>query len=83
MVLAELLFNENILIQIPKYRKLFLRFLGNNQKAQKNFMGAFELTVGMAFPDELIPKAAHILKTFYDTDLVEEEVLLEWGAKVS
>lgn len=83
MVLAELLFNENILSQIPKHRKLFLRFLGNNQKAQKNFMGAFELTVGMSYPDTLIPKAAHILKTFYDLDLVEEEVLIDWGAKVS
>jgi len=83
MVLAELLFNENILTQIPKHRKLFLRFLHNNQKAQKNFMGAFEITVGQAFPDALIPKSAHILKIFYDQDLVDEEVLLEWGAKVS
>jgi len=83
MVLAELLFNENILTQIPKHRKLFLRFLGNNQKAQKNFMGAFEITVGQAYPDALIPKSAHILKSFYDQDYVEEEVLLEWGAKVS
>lgn len=83
MVLAELLFNENILTQIPKHRILFLRFLGNNQKAQKNFMGAFEITVGQAFPDALIPKSAHILKLFYDQDYVEEEVLLEWGAKVS
>jgi len=83
MVLAELLFNENILTQIPKHRKLFLRFLANNQKAQKNFMGAFEITTGSAFPDQLIPKTAHILKCFYDQDLVEEEVLLEWGSKVS
>jgi len=83
MVLAELLFNENILTQIPKHRILFLRFLANNQKAQKNFMGAAEITIGSAYPDQLIPKTAHILKTFYDQDLVEEEVLLEWGAKVS
>lgn len=83
MVLAELLFNEDILNQIPKHRKLFLRFLNDNQKAQKNFLGAFELTVGMAYPNTLIPKAAHILKTFYDLDLVEEEILIEWGAKVS
>jgi translation initiation factor 5 len=83
MVLAELLFNEDILNQITKHRKLFLRFLGNNQKAQKNFLGAFELTVGMSYPSTLIPKAAHILKMFYDADLVEEEILLEWGSKIS
>ena len=34
MVLAELLFNENILVQIPKHRVLFLRFLANNQKVR-------------------------------------------------
>jgi len=83
MVLAELLFNDNILTQIPKHRKLFLRFLVNNQKAQKNFMGAFEITTGSQYPTQLIPKTAHILKAFYDQDLVEEEVLLDWGAKVS
>jgi len=83
MVLAELLFKEDILVQIPKHRKLFLRFLANNQKAQKNFMGAFEMTVGEGYPDALLPKTAHILKAFYDQDLVEEEVLIEWGSKVS
>jgi len=85
MVLAELLFNENILEQdlIKTHRTLFLRFLGNNQKAQKNFMGAFEITVGQAFPDALLKNTARILKQFYDLDYVEEEVLLEWGAKVS
>jgi len=81
--LAELLLNENILTQLPKYRVLFLRFLASNHKAQKNFMGAFELIVGQSFPNELMPKAATILKAFYDQDLVEEEIILEWGAKVS
>lgn len=81
MVLVEILFNENILSQIKQHRVLFLRFLASNQKAQKHFMGAFELLVGQ-FPQQLIPKAAHILKAFYDEDLVEEEVLIEWGAKV-
>jgi len=83
LVLAELLLNEKILTQLTTYRKLFLRFLANNQKAQKNFMGAFELIVGQSFPSVLLPKTAHILKAFYDNDLVEEEVILEWSKKVS
>lgn len=82
-VLVELLLNENVVTQIKQYRILFLRFLANNQKAQKHFMGAFELLVGQQYPEQLIPKAAHILKAFYDNDLVEEEVLVEWGAKVT
>lgn len=83
LVLAELLFNENILTQIQKYRVLFLRFLANNQKAQKHFMGAFELLIGQQYPKLLMPKVAHILKSLYDEDYVEEEVMIEWGNKVS
>lgn len=30
-----------------------------------------------------MPKAAHILKAFYDQDLLEEEVILQWNDKVS
>ena len=82
LVLAELILNEKILNQLSQYRILFLRFLANNQKAQKNFMGAFEMIVGQSFPEELMPKTAHILKAFYDNDLVEEEVILEWAKKV-
>lgn len=82
LALAELLFNKDILAQIQKYRILFLRFLANNQKAQKSFMGAFELVVS-SYMTELLPKVAHILKMFYDCDYVEEEVILEWDSKVS
>lgn len=83
LVLAELLFNENFLTQIAKYRVLFLRFLVNNQKAQKHFMGAFELLVGEQYPKVLMPKTPHILKLLYDQDFVDEEVMIEWGSKVS
>ncbi|XP_066920547.1 eukaryotic translation initiation factor 5-like [Clytia hemisphaerica] len=83
LALAELLFNKDILTQIPKYRVLFLRFLVNNQKAQKHFMGAFEILVGDAHKEDLLPKTTRILNVLYDQDYIEEEVLLEWGAKVS
>ena len=29
-----------------------------------------------------MPKVPHILKTLYDLDILDEEVLIEWGAKV-
>ena len=40
------------------------------------------MLIGQSFPGELMPKAAHILKAFYDSDLVEEEVILQWNEKV-
>lgn len=56
--------------------------MNGNRKAQKYLLGAFELLVGQSFPSELMPKAPHILKAFYDSDLLEEEVILQWGEKV-
>jgi len=82
LALAELLLTDNIVAQVPKYRILFLRFLANNQKSQKSFMGAFELIVS-SYEKVLLPKVAHILKAFYDNDYVEEEIILEWDNKVS
>lgn len=81
--LSELLFDKNMVSQIPKFRALFLRFVHGNHKAQRYLLGAFELLVGRSFPAELMPKAAHILKAFYDHDLLEEEVILQWSEKVS
>lgn len=61
----------------------FVKFVHGNHKAQKYLLGAFELLVGQSFPGELMPKAAHILKAFYDADLLEEEVILQWSEKVN
>lgn len=62
---------------------LFQQLLHENQKGQKSLMGAFELLVGKSYPDQLMPKVPHILKSLYDNDYVEEEVFLQWGSKVS
>ncbi|XP_002162828.1 eukaryotic translation initiation factor 5 [Hydra vulgaris] len=83
LALAELLFNDKIINQIPKYRILFLRFMANNHKAQKHFMGAFEIIVGQSYPEVLMPKVAHVLKALYDNDLVDEEVIMDWASKIS
>ena len=58
------------------------QFLVNNQKAQKHLLGAFELLVGKSFPEKLMPKVPRLLQVLYQNDLLEEEVLLEWAAKV-
>lgn len=82
IVLCELLLSDNILTQVKKHVKLFLRFTHENQKAQKYLMGGIEKTIE-ARKDTLVPKTAHILKAFYDLDILEEEVILDWAKKVS
>uniref|UniRef100_T1IQQ0 Eukaryotic translation initiation factor 5 n=1 Tax=Strigamia maritima TaxID=126957 RepID=T1IQQ0_STRMM len=82
LVLSELLFNENMKDQIKQYRILLLRFTHGNHKAQKYLLGGFELLVKM-HSDSLMAKVPHILKTFYDSDILEEEIILDWARKIS
>ena len=53
----------------------------DNRKAQKYLLSAFEILVGKVHP-VLLPKVPHILKAFYDNDLLDEEAILEWADKV-
>jgi len=60
-----------------------LQFTHDNTKAQRYLLGAFEKLVGTEYHDDLITKVPTILKAMYDLDLVDEEVFIEWGKKVS
>nr|CAG4651805.1 EOG090X05QT [Triops cancriformis] len=82
LVLSELLFDENILSQIKTHRVLLLRFTHGNAKAQKALLGGVECVIQL-HQQALLPKVTHILKFLYDSDIMDEEVLLEWGAKPS
>merc|ERR1712008_518978 len=64
------------------YRRLMLRFCHENQKAQKYLMGGIEKTIE-TFKDTLLAKTGGILKAFFDHDILDEEVIIEWGKKVS
>ena len=55
----------------------------NNEKEQRYLLGAFEQLVGAVHPTELMPKVPHILKAFYDNDILDESVIIEWDEKVS
>jgi len=58
-----------------------LRFTAENLKAQKYLLRGFELTVKL-YREALMPRVSHILKALYDADILDEKVILEWGAKV-
>lgn len=62
---------------------LLLRFCHENRKAQKYLLGGFEKIVGDVYKDRLLNSAAHVLKQFYDQDIIEEEAIIEWSAKES
>ncbi|KRY37517.1 Eukaryotic translation initiation factor 5 [Trichinella spiralis] len=81
LLLCRVLFNEKMLSQIKPNRNLLLRFVYQNKKAQRYLLGGIEQT--FVAQKQLMPKIPHILKAFYDEDILEEEVILEWGAKSS
>lgn len=82
LVLAELLFDQNISAQVKKHRMLLLRFTLNDKKAQRYLMGGIEQIIAM-HRDALMPKVPGILKLFYDLDILSEGVIIDWADKVS
>ena len=60
---------------------MWLQFVVDSRKAQKYLLGVFEMLVGEVYP-QLMTKVPHILKAFYDQDIVDEEAVLEWADKV-
>ena len=64
------------------YKTLLARATHDNPKAQKALLGGVECIIQLNQP-ALLPKVAHILKGLYDLDLVDEEVMIEWGSKPS
>lgn len=84
LLLANVLFDEKVVAdkQIAAHRNLLLRFVLNDKKAQRYLLGGIEQVIHK-HNDELLSKSAHIIKSLYDSDICEEEVLLAWGEKPS
>lgn len=81
LVLAELLFDHNVLSQAKKHRLLLLRFTHDDKKAQKYLMGGIEQVIAM-HKDTLMNKVPGLLKLFYDLDILSEPAIVEWADKV-
>lgn len=82
LVLAELLFDHNILAQVKKYRLLFLRFTVDDKKAQRYLMGGLEQVIAL-HRDKLMNKVPGLLKVFYDMDILGEAAIIDWSDKVN
>lgn len=85
MVLVEILLDventDDLIAAALRHQGLLQRFVIDNAKAQKYLLGALER---MAFKhSKHVEKFGHLLKALYDNDILEEEAVLEWGAKVS
>lgn len=81
LILAELLFDENIISQVKKHRMLMLRFTHEDKKAQKYLMGGLEQVIAL-HKDTLMIKVPVILKVFYDLDILTEAAIIDWADKV-
>ena len=53
-----------------------------SEKHQKSLLGGIERLVGIEHPD-LVPAVPKILMQFYQVDVIEEEVVKQWGTHVS
>jgi len=80
-VIAQTLYTENAVAEIPKSLPLFAKIV-TSEKHQKALLGGIERLVGLKFPD-LVASVPKILMEFYQADIVEEEVVRQWGTHVS
>lgn len=72
---------DDVFASFKLYQGLFQRFAMESPKAQKYLLGAVEKLIE-ARP-ELLAKCVRLFKTLYDLDILDEEVILTWGQKVS
>ncbi|CAI5759885.1 unnamed protein product [Candida verbasci] len=81
-VLGQVLFDEDIINQIEPHVGLLAKLINNDEEFEQALLGGLERFFGLEQP-ELIPQIPKILHSFYDKDLISEEVLIKWGSKVS
>lgn len=81
-VLAQVLFDEDIVEQVVEHKGLLGKLINGRNAHEKAFLGGLERFFGLEKP-ALIPLLPKVLVKLYDEELVGEDVILEWGSKVS
>lgn len=80
-IIVQALFNDEIVKEIPLYAPLFAKMV-TSEKHQKAVLGGLERLVGLMHP-ELVASIPNILMTFYQIDVLDEEIITHWGTHVS
>ncbi|ODQ80535.1 hypothetical protein BABINDRAFT_160806 [Babjeviella inositovora NRRL Y-12698] len=80
-VLAQTLFDNEIVTQLKQHAGLLNKLMADEDN-QKAFLGGLERYLGLE-NQALIPALPKILMTIYDLELIEEDVIQNWGTKVS
>ncbi|KAF4598844.1 hypothetical protein EYR38_007252 [Pleurotus pulmonarius] len=81
LVVVQALFDADIVAQIPKYAALLAKMV-TSEKHQKALLGGIERLVGISHP-EMIVNVPKILMALYQADILDEEVITQWGTHVS
>ncbi|KFY32287.1 hypothetical protein V493_00337 [Pseudogymnoascus sp. VKM F-4281 (FW-2241)] len=84
LVLAQTVFDDNIVAQIPK-RASLLKKLITSERHEKALLGGTERFIGMRGKEnpEMYNLVSKVLMHYYDADLVTEEVVTKWGTRAS
>lgn len=80
-LMFEALFDEDILEQIPRYAAVMQPFVeSTGNKGQKILLGYIEDFVGKSYKS-MLTSLPLILEKFYDFDLLDEEIIVDWHGK--
>ncbi|OAV94861.1 hypothetical protein PTTG_00768 [Puccinia triticina 1-1 BBBD Race 1] len=81
-ILALNLFTENAVKEVQKHHALFAKLV-NSEKHQKALLGGIEQLCGEAYPSLVPLGVPKIIMEFYQADILEEDVIKQWGTHVS
>ncbi|KAG4304082.1 hypothetical protein PORY_002446 [Pneumocystis oryctolagi] len=81
-ILAQTLFDENILSQIENRVSLFRKLIKGNEKHEKSLLGGTQRLID-ANHAKILPLVPKILMQYYQNDLLSEEVIIKWANKTS
>ncbi|KAK4701882.1 translation initiation factor 5, partial [Phenoliferia sp. Uapishka_3] len=82
VVLVQALFTDKIVAEIPGHLALFAK-LTTSEKHQKSLLGGIERLVGETYPQLIKADLAKVLMAFYQADILDEEVVKNWGTHTS
>ncbi|GEQ68046.1 hypothetical protein JCM33374_g1712 [Metschnikowia sp. JCM 33374] len=82
LVLAQVLFDESIVDQLEAHQGLLVKLINEREDYEKAFLGGLERFLGLEKP-ELIAAVPKILHKLYDSEIISEEAIIEFGSKVS